>query len=168
MSKKWWMEALPSLGAPVKHTIEPDIFEEASEPRSLRSRIERELEHGTRLAELNEEIRELRQHLHMVDVQNADLRQQLKVMAEDRDEYRDNWEYSGTVARAMADATEDERAMVATYVAKLMGEGRREYGPLDLMMDDRDLLGEAEDELDDVMSYAMMAKRRLWLLRGRV
>lgn len=105
-----------------------------------------------------------------------DLQQQLKTMTEDRDEYRTkllrNVEMQGSMgidldlAVAMTGATADEHAMALTYVQKLMGEGRTEHGALDLANDSRDLMGEGLDELDDVMSYLMMFKRRLELRKG--
>lgn len=107
----------------------------------------------------------------------SELESSLKIMTEDRDEYRrllvDERAIpkSGKachcnariadVVNTLVDATEDEQAMAQTYVAKLMGEGRTEHGKLNLAEDDRDLVGEACDELDDVMSYVMMCRRRL-------
>jgi hypothetical protein len=62
-------------------------------------------------------------------------------------------------------ASEDEQVMALTYVQKLMGEGRSEHGKLDLAKDERKFTRESLDELDDVMSYLMMTKRRIELWR---
>ena len=61
----------------------------------------------------------------------------------------------------LEDATVDELAIAYTFVAKLMGEGRKEHGALDLSTDTRDLIAEAKDELDDTISYLIMHRRKM-------
>lgn len=68
---------------------------------------------------------------------------------------------------SLVDMTEDERAIVETFVIKLMGEGRTEHGAMDLAGDERDLMREAADELDDTICYLLMERRRLELMRGQ-
>ena len=67
----------------------------------------------------------------------------------------------------LKDMTECELAIMQEFAAKLLGEGRGEHGRMDLANDDRDLLGEAADELGDTIAYLLMEQRRLWLRRER-
>ncbi len=61
-------------------------------------------------------------------------------------------------------ATEDEIGIVAMLARKLMGEGRREYGPLSLKTDDRtvgDIVRDSCDELVDTLFYMFLAKTKI-------
>ena len=64
----------------------------------------------------------------------------------------------------------DEARIVHMFVAKLMGEGRVEYGPMDLAAtggrSSRVLLNEAIDEGIDSIAYMLMAKRKAELEEG--
>jgi len=102
---------------------------------------------GAELARLNGQIRRLTEQL-------ADARSQIR-----------QWEDCYYLDRAVDDMTPDELAITQAFVRKLMGEGRREHGALDLATDERDLVGEAEDELTDTVSYCLMALRKLRAIR---
>lgn len=105
---------------------------------------------GTQLVKLNQRVRELEQ--------------ELKVMAEDRDDFASKlrWtRYHKRVCTYMDCMTADEMAVTSGFVDKLMGEGRDEYGPLDLSTDTRsvvDMLTDMADERYDSTFYAIMAK----------
>lgn len=100
----------------------------------------------------------------------------LKVMTEDRDEYRERAEsrarqldyirrwspipYEVLDSLNEKAATPDEIAVVRAFIAKVMGEGRKEYGPLDLSTDKRtvgQVRAEQRDELLDACFYGLMA-----------
>jgi hypothetical protein len=81
-----------------------------------------------------------------------ELRCSLKVMAEDRDEYRlalKNTYTQRHIEEQLDVMTRDELAVVRMFVDKVMGEGRTEYGPLDLGDGSRtfeDMMADAADE----------------------
>ena len=58
-----------------------------------------------------------------------------------------------------ADMSADEVRVAYLFVSKFMGEGRREYGPLDLKTDKRSLyhiLTESADEVADGLFYTFV------------
>lgn len=70
----------------------------------------------------------------------------------------------GSIEDTLRDASPDEYQLVQDFALKVMGEGRREYGALDLETDSRtplDLVREALDEWQDQGSYLMMVRRKL-------
>lgn len=85
-----------------------------------------------------------------------------------RHESVDSGEWVGSSPEALAitellrDATVDERAIALRFVRKIMGEGRREHGRMDLRnRSTSDLLGEMVDESIDGAAYALMAERKM-------
>lgn len=137
---------------------------------------DREYVAGINAAKAEQRVRELQESNQAVLLANRDLRGecemlhgQIKIMTEDRDHYQQQWQaatdYNSEPILVMQGATADEQALVAAFYSKLMGEGRREHGPLDLVSDDRDLLGEAADELGDTIAYLLMEQRRLAVRR---
>ena len=65
------------------------------------------------------------------------------------------------ITAAMAGASADELTLVLRIARKLMGEGRREYGPFCVATDERtgdDLREQAMDEHADGYAYNVMAK----------
>ena len=125
-----------------------------------------------RIEEQANRIAELQRSNAAVLAENQDLAQQLKVMTEDRDEYRRRTlSLQSSVSIEVADirhalehASKDELCIAREFVEKLMGEGRKEHGALDLSKDERSLLGEAKDELTDTISYLLMERRRIEVL----
>lgn len=54
----------------------------------------------------------------------------------------------------------DERAVWMAIGRKLMGKGRTEYGPLDMVSDTRNMPRECMDEVVDALVYAAIASLR--------
>ena len=109
---------------------------------------------GVNAVKQAQRIRGLEARISMLLEHAGKLEQELKVMTEARDHFAD----SLSMWKRM---TKDERAVVQMFAAKMMGEGRREHGALDLATDTRsvdDLLSEALDEIGDGISYLLMAK----------
>lgn len=68
------------------------------------------------------------------------------------------------IVEAIADATVDELEIIHIFISKVMGEGRDEYGPLDLDSDMRtaeECIGETLDELADSGFWAIMALQKI-------
>ena len=142
--------------------VPPDIFE-PDHPQ---------LDDGLRFAELYGELRNVRAERDSWEEAYEDLHGQLKVMTEDRDEYRrealaetERFRTLSPVARQFAQimkgATGDEFKLVHRIVTKLMGEGRKEYGPFCVSTETRTaehLRDESADELADAIVYGAMAE----------
>lgn len=62
-----------------------------------------------------------------------------------------------SIGGMLEDANDDELLIALGFTSKLMGEGRREHGELDLSAD-RDWLGEALDEGYDFLFYVLAGK----------
>lgn len=56
----------------------------------------------------------------------------------------------------MREMNEDEAEIALMVARKLVGEGKEEHGAMNLRTDDRDLLGEALDEVTDGLTYVLM------------
>lgn len=69
----------------------------------------------------------------------------------------------GALSERVEELNEDELCILLTLADKMTGEGRSEYGPLDLE-DDRDFGADAWDEATDAMFYCLSAllKAREW------
>ena len=182
-----------------KHTIPPDIFD--VQPHSTGHVCPAELDDGVKFAELYGELRRVREEqdhkkTHGTELvkgwreeiaRHKDTQQQLKIMTEGRDEYRELYvdcaarfdaldrkmrraaileRNSDEIHSSLKYATSDELTLVRRIVTKLMGEGRREYGPFCVATETRtaeELEEEAADELADGMVYTAMAA----MVRGR-
>ena len=124
-----------------------------------------------------------------------ELKAQLKVMTEDRDEYQgklqglesqrldhirthhpDGWvtgampEDELKITVHMQRMSKGELRLLRLRADKLMNEGRKEYGPLDMSTDERsleDLVREAFDEKEDSAAYLDMAMLRIELDREK-
>ena len=78
------------------------------------------------------------------------------------------WRWANELEPVIERMTPDEFALTQMLIAKLMGEGSTEHGPLNLATDERDLMKDAMDELGDGMSYLGMELLRLmrvWRMR---
>jgi hypothetical protein len=67
---------------------------------------------------------------------------------------------ANTIDESIADASPDELELIQRFTTKLMSEGRRQYGRLDLASDKRapeDFREEALDEGCDAVAYLLMA-----------
>lgn len=61
------------------------------------------------------------------------------------------------IHRALGILNDDELEVLAVVAERLAGEGRRQYGPLELVNDTRDFHAEALDEVADAAVYAACA-----------
>ena len=65
------------------------------------------------------------------------------------------------IREILSTANEQEMRVMVLIAEKLMGEGRREHGAMDLDSDPRDLVAEAKDELADSITYLAMELVRM-------
>ena len=105
------------------------------------------------------------------DVDESEVRQGVRLLEEaqaqrltwegedtDTDVHPDKWlpAQRGYLVGQFNRMSADERLVVLTIVRKLMGEGRKEHGPMDLYRDRRDLERESIDEVADGLTYVLM------------
>ncbi len=109
------------------------------------------------LARVNRELRCVRnardEHAAIVTKENKKLREENSRLLR-----------RSCVIKALDAMTADESAAVAVFAEKLLGEGREEYGPLDLKTDPRtveQLLAEAMDEHMDAFAWTAFALDKL-------
>ena len=62
----------------------------------------------------------------------------------------------------------DERLLLAWMWRRILKVGRETYGPLDMLKEQREFVGEAVDELGDAVFYLFCESRRLEMKKERV